>query len=95
MPSLSHSLHRNSQKKAHVYGLTFSFSQAMIYFVYAACFRFGAWLIKEERMDIEAVFLWVNRQLDYVLFLILENNSQFYIMKEKMTNRLRVLTHNQ
>ncbi|XP_044065307.1 ATP-binding cassette, sub-family B (MDR/TAP), member 4 isoform X1 [Siniperca chuatsi] len=47
----------NSQKKAHVHGLTFSFSQAMIYFAYAGGFRFGAWLIKAGRMDAEGVFL--------------------------------------
>lgn len=42
---------------AHIYGLTFSFSQAMIYFAYAACFRFGAWLIIVGRMNVEGVFL--------------------------------------
>ena len=51
------SLYRNSHKKAHVYGFTYSFSQAMIYFAYAGCFRFGAWLIVAGRMDAEAVFL--------------------------------------
>ncbi|XP_049439803.1 ATP-binding cassette, sub-family B (MDR/TAP), member 4 [Epinephelus fuscoguttatus] len=50
---------KNSQKSAHVHGITFSFSQAMIYFAYAGCFRFGAWLIKEGRMDVEGVFLVV------------------------------------
>ncbi|XP_077454038.1 ATP-dependent translocase ABCB1-like [Stigmatopora argus] len=49
--------YKNSQKKAHLYGFTFSFSQAMIYFAYAGCFRFGAWLIDERRMDVEGVFL--------------------------------------
>ncbi|XP_074509789.1 ATP-dependent translocase ABCB1 isoform X5 [Sebastes fasciatus] len=48
--------HKNSQKNAHVYGITFSFSQAMIYFAQAACFRFGAWLITHGRMDFEGVF---------------------------------------
>ena len=48
---------RNSRKKANIYGLTYSFSQAMIFFVYAACFRFGSWLIVEGRMTMEGVFL--------------------------------------
>ncbi|KAI9533317.1 Multidrug resistance protein 1 [Dissostichus eleginoides] len=51
---------RNSKKNAHVHGLTFSFSQAMIYFAYAGCFRFGAWLVEEKRMDIQGVFLVVS-----------------------------------
>lgn len=57
MPHFSLSLLRNSKKKAHIYGLTFSFSQSMIYFAYAGCFRFGAWLIQEGRMEVEGVFL--------------------------------------
>ncbi|KAE8288797.1 Multidrug resistance protein 1 [Larimichthys crocea] len=48
--------YENSQKKAHVYGLTFSFGQAMVYFTYAACFRFGAFLITKGRMTVEGVF---------------------------------------
>ncbi|KAM9310241.1 ATP-dependent translocase ABCB1-like [Pholidichthys leucotaenia] len=55
--------YKNSQKKAHVYGFTFSFTQAMIYFAYAACFRFGAWLIIQGRMDVEGVFLVISAVL--------------------------------
>uniref|UniRef100_A0A668RJ05 ATP-binding cassette sub-family B member 5 n=1 Tax=Oreochromis aureus TaxID=47969 RepID=A0A668RJ05_OREAU len=51
--------YKNSKKMAHIYGLTFSFSQAMIYFAHAACFRFGAWLIIAGRMDVEDVFFSV------------------------------------
>ncbi|XP_061676124.1 ATP-dependent translocase ABCB1-like isoform X7 [Syngnathoides biaculeatus] len=49
--------YRNAQKKAHVQGFAFSFSQAMIYFTYAICFCFGAWLVERGRMDVEGVFL--------------------------------------
>ncbi|XP_061530011.1 ATP-dependent translocase ABCB1-like isoform X4 [Phycodurus eques] len=52
-------LDRNAQKKAHVQGFAFSFSQAMIYFTYAICFWFGAWLVEQGRMDVEGVFLVV------------------------------------
>ncbi|XP_018541648.1 ATP-binding cassette, sub-family B (MDR/TAP), member 4 [Lates calcarifer] len=66
--------YKNAQKKAHVYGLTFSFSQAMIYFAYAGCFRFGAWLIKTGRMDVEGVFLVISAVL-YGAMAVGEANS--------------------
>uniref|UniRef100_A0A3P8UJZ5 ATP-binding cassette, sub-family B (MDR/TAP), member 4 n=1 Tax=Cynoglossus semilaevis TaxID=244447 RepID=A0A3P8UJZ5_CYNSE len=50
----------NAKKKAHIYGFTFSFSQAMIYFAYAGCFRFGAWLIVEGRVNVEGVYLVIS-----------------------------------
>ncbi|XP_077454195.1 phosphatidylcholine translocator ABCB4-like [Stigmatopora argus] len=49
--------YRNAQKKSHVQGFAFSFSQAMIYFTYALCFWFGAWLVEQGRMNVEGVFL--------------------------------------
>ncbi|XP_060756248.1 ATP-binding cassette, sub-family B (MDR/TAP), member 4 [Neoarius graeffei] len=52
--------YKNAQKKAHIFGLTFSFSQAMIYFAYAGCFRFGAWLIEQKLMTFEGVFLVIS-----------------------------------
>ncbi|XP_061918777.1 phosphatidylcholine translocator ABCB4-like isoform X3 [Entelurus aequoreus] len=50
---------RNSLVKAHVQGVAFGLSQAMLYFAYAGCFYFGAWLIDEGRMNVEGVFLVV------------------------------------
>uniref|UniRef100_A0A8C7RJF4 ATP-binding cassette, sub-family B (MDR/TAP), member 4 n=1 Tax=Oncorhynchus mykiss TaxID=8022 RepID=A0A8C7RJF4_ONCMY len=61
-------------KKAHVYGITFSFSQAMIYFAYAGCFRFGAWLIEEGIMTFENVFLVISAVL-YGAMAVGEANS--------------------
>lgn len=57
MPPLCPFLYRNAVKKAHIYGFTYSFSQAMIYFAYAGCFRFGVWLIQQNRIEVEGVFL--------------------------------------
>ncbi|XP_061918788.1 ATP-dependent translocase ABCB1-like isoform X1 [Entelurus aequoreus] len=51
--------YKNSQKKAHMEGLIFSFTLAMVYFTYAGCYRFGAWLVTHRQMNIEGVFLVV------------------------------------
>ncbi|XP_020369439.2 ATP-dependent translocase ABCB1-like [Rhincodon typus] len=52
--------HRNAKKKSQVYGFAFALSQAIQYFSYAASFRFGAFLISINAMDVEGVFLVFN-----------------------------------
>ncbi|OQV12032.1 Multidrug resistance protein 1A [Hypsibius exemplaris] len=47
---------RNEVTKAHTYGIAYSFSQAVIYFAYAAAFTFGAYLITTGEMDFAGVF---------------------------------------
>ncbi|KAH9513517.1 Multidrug resistance protein 1 [Bulinus truncatus] len=43
-------------KQAHVYGLSYAFSQGVIFFIYAGAFRFGAWLVANDGMDPNLVF---------------------------------------
>eukprot|EP00069_Balaena_mysticetus_P020694 bmy_13185T0 len=48
--------HRNTLKKAQIIGICYAFSHAFVYFAYAACFRFGTYLIQAGRMTPEGMF---------------------------------------
>ncbi|XP_075067975.1 phosphatidylcholine translocator ABCB4-like [Mixophyes fleayi] len=50
-------LTENSVKNAHMQGLTYGLSQAIMFFAYAGSFRFGAFLVEEEYMTFDNVFL--------------------------------------
>ncbi|XP_073754675.1 ATP-binding cassette sub-family B member 5 isoform X1 [Callorhinus ursinus] len=49
--------HRNTLKKAQIFGSCYAFSHAFVYFAYAVGFRFGAYLIQAGRVTPEGMFV--------------------------------------
>lgn len=69
--------------KSHVYGITFSFTQSLIFFAYAAIFTFGAFLIKKELVTYENMFKYVAMAIvDFVTCL-----SQIYPRLTELTSQ--------
>ncbi|KAI0212568.1 ATP-dependent translocase ABCB1 [Lamellibrachia satsuma] len=48
--------YKQSLKKAHLIGIAFSFSQALVYIVHAVAFYFGAWLVEHRGLQFVDVF---------------------------------------
>uniref|UniRef100_A0A0B6ZDG4 ABC transmembrane type-1 domain-containing protein n=6 Tax=Arion vulgaris TaxID=1028688 RepID=A0A0B6ZDG4_9EUPU len=48
--------YRENLKQAHIYGISYAFSQGVIFFLYAAAFRFGAWLVAHDGMGPDLVY---------------------------------------
>ena len=47
---------RHNIRKSHMTGLSFAFSQSLIFFAYAAIFTFGAWLITHKGLAFGNMF---------------------------------------
>jgi len=47
---------KQNLKRAHVQGMSFGFSQGVIFFAYAACFSYGAYLVSEKGLPYEDMF---------------------------------------
>ena len=65
--------HRQNINRSHASGLAFGFSQAIVFFAYAACFSFGAWLIDQGTITYEDMF-------KYVLLLVCLNDVKTYLL---------------
>lgn len=51
---------RQSMRKVHIHSFMYSFSQAVIYFAYAGCFMFGAYLIEKNKLNYVDMFKQVS-----------------------------------
>ncbi|CAF1371385.1 unnamed protein product, partial [Rotaria sordida] len=51
---------KNSLKQAHLFGISFSFTDAITFFAQAALFTFGAWLVERGEMTFEEIMLVLN-----------------------------------
>ncbi|XP_022359035.1 ATP-binding cassette sub-family B member 5 [Enhydra lutris kenyoni] len=49
--------HRNTWKKAQIFGICYAFSHAFVYFAYAVGFQFGGYLIQAGRVTPEGMFV--------------------------------------
>ena len=50
---------RDSMKKAHVFGISFSFTMSLVFFTHAAVFYFGAYLIEQGELTFTNMFKYV------------------------------------
>ncbi|XP_073702287.1 bile salt export pump [Garra rufa] len=48
--------YKGAKKKAHVYGICFAFAQCVIFMAFAASFRYGGYLVSNERLPYMLVF---------------------------------------
>ncbi|XP_067658455.1 ATP-dependent translocase ABCB1-like isoform X1 [Haliotis asinina] len=48
--------YKENMKQAHVYGISFGFSQGVVFLLYAGAFRFGAYLVSINDMTADSVY---------------------------------------
>lgn len=48
-------------RNAQLYGMSFGFSQAVVFYLYAAAFRFGAYLVAQGEMEPDKVYRQVEQ----------------------------------
>lgn len=52
----SYPFFRSGIKKSHIYGFFYGFTQGLMFFVMAAAFGFGAFLVNRGEMDLASVY---------------------------------------